>query len=266
LLKSKRRTYLKDPDKRGFLRLEFQCGEWAAIAGSGGSAMVQEKVKVLIIEDDWQAAGQIADYLSEFGFAVDHTDTVTQGISNIKHGEYDVVLLDLNLPDYDGYELLKTMRHHAPIPIIVISAYSDTSYKVRAFRFGASDYMTKPLDLEELEARIWTVLGRVNRVGERLAKGAGSDDMALRIEEFRLWHNGLSERLTGAEERLLALLLERQGSVVRRNELLEALQTNGSERSLDYHIKNIRKKLEKVGVPGKTLQTVYGMGYQMLPL
>ncbi len=115
--------------------------------------------KILLVEDDDNSALLISNFLEEFDFIVDIVNTVTDAISNINFNKYSIILLDINLPDFNGFEVLKFVnKNKKNIPILVLSAYSDKNTKLQAFKLGASDYMVKPIDPEELEARIWVQL------------------------------------------------------------------------------------------------------------
>ena len=110
--------------------------------------------KILLIEDDELASEFIYTYLEDCGFNVDVVFTAVEGVAWLKSKEYSLVLLDLNLPDFDGHEIIKRVRTFSTIPIIVTSASSDTRSKVLASNYGANDYMVKPIDLEELVVRM----------------------------------------------------------------------------------------------------------------
>jgi len=109
-------------------------------------------VKILLIEDDELASELIYNFLVDSGFDVTPLFTATDGIAYLRNENVDIVLLDINLPDFDGFEVLKNIRQHSTLPVIVTSAFSETKSKLIAFKYGANDYMVKPLDLEELEA------------------------------------------------------------------------------------------------------------------
>ena len=125
---------------------------------------MMQKVRILLVEDDELASELIYTYLTECGFEIEPVFTATDSVAKIKNENFDLLLLDINLPDFDGFEVLKSIKNHTSIPIIVTSAYNDTQRKLMAFKYGASDYMTKPLDLEELEARIWLQLGKNSEI------------------------------------------------------------------------------------------------------
>ncbi len=217
-----------------------------------------EKIKVLIVEDDELASELIATYLTDSGFDVTTVFTATDGISYAHQGGYSVLLLDLNLPDFNGYEVLKAIKDSVPVPAIVISAYSDTKSKILAFRYGANDYITKPIDMEELEARIWVQLSRHSTIKTEKA------DPTFVIKDFNIFFKGALLDLTSIEFKILAMLIRNKNQTIERKALVELLSTLSSNRSLDNHIKNIRKKLGDTGKKNMHLRTEYGVGYKLV--
>jgi DNA-binding response OmpR family regulator len=216
--------------------------------------------KILLIEDDDDTAILIKEFLEEYDFDVCVISTITDAISNIKFNKYSLVLLDLNLPDFEGYEFLKFIhKNRINISVIVISAYSDKNSKLQAFRLGACDYMIKPIDPEELEARIWVHLKNNSLFIEKVNKSRFQiNDNLIIFEDSPL-------RLTKTEFEILKYLIQNKNQTVSRDKLLDFLSSIvQSDRSLDYHIKNIRIKLGDNGSNPKYLLTEYGMGYKLI--
>ncbi len=219
--------------------------------------LIVNLVKVLYIEDDMTTAKFVVEFLEEYGFSVEHTDSITMALSFLNQNEFHLILLDLNLPDFSGFELLKT-ANISQIPIIVISALNDTHTKVQAFRYGASDYMVKPIDLLEMEARIWAHLrqrGVMSRPKEK-------DIFDIKNNQFYM--DGTIIDLTPTEFSIFQMLLKNKNRVLPREKLYEALSSISSPRTLDYHIKNIREKIEKEPKNPKYLKTEYGVGYKLI--
>ena len=216
--------------------------------------------KILLVEDDDNSALLISNFLEEFDFIVDIVNTVTDAISNINFNKYSIILLDINLPDFNGFEVLKYLnKNKINLPVIVISAYSDKNSKLQAFKLRANDYMVKPIDPEELEARIWVQLKNVSTFVEKAEKNI------FRLENNQIIFEDKPLKLTKTEFEILKYLMGNRNSVVKRESLLSCLssiiQTN---RSLDYHIKNIRIKIGDNGVNPKYLITEYAVGYKLL--
>ena len=217
-----------------------------------------KKTQILLIEDDEIASELIYDFLVDCDFKVDVVNTVTDGISYIKQNGYSLVILDLNLPDFSGFELLKSIKNSISLPIIITSAYSDTQTKVKAFKYGASDYMVKPIDLEELEVRIWALLGRYSEIKTQDEKNI------FKIENNFIIFKQNQLELTSIEFEILSILVKYKNQVISRKDLASSLSKISNLRSLDHHIKNIRKKIGDDGKNSFYLKTEYGVGYKLV--
>lgn len=217
-----------------------------------------DNTKILIIEDDITTSELLYNFLCDCNFIADIVETITDGISFIKQNNYDIILLDLNLPDFSGFELLKEIKQFKSVPIIIISAYSDTKTKVKAFKYGANDYMTKPVDLEELEARIWALLSRHSEINIQQKQNT------FHIKDNQIFFKDIQLNLTTTEFEILSILIKNQNQLIKRDVLAASLSTISSSRSLDYHIKNIRKKIGDNGSNSLYLKTEYGMGYKLI--
>jgi len=216
------------------------------------------KKKILLLEDDELVSELICSYLSESGFIIEPVFIATDGVAKIKNESFDLLLLDINLPDYNGFEVLKSLNNHISLPIIVTSAYSDTQTKLLSFKYGANDYMTKPLDLEELEARIWLQFEKNSEIKIE------NEKKIFKIRNNQVYFQQRQLNLTTIEFELFSLLLENKNSVIQREELVNTLSSVGSNRSLDNHIKNIRKKIGDNGTKSQYIKTEYGVGYKLI--
>lgn len=219
------------------------------------------KYNILLIEDDDISAMLIKNFLEESNFKIEIANTVTTAISNMKFERYSLILLDISLPDFDGFEVLKYInRNNTNIPVIIISALSDKNSKLEAFKLGANDYMVKPIIIEELEARIWVQLKNISNFMEKI-----NDNKTFQLKNNSIIFGKESLKLTKIEYKILKYLIENKNSVVQREHLLKFLSSNSlSDRSLDYHIKNIRIKIEEDRANPKYLITDYGVGYRMI--
>jgi len=211
------------------------------------------KYRIILVEDDEEAGFYTQEFLEDFDFDVDVFTLATDAIANIKYKKYDILLLDLNLPDFDGFEVLKAIKNLVAIPTIVISAHSDIKTKLKAFKLGALDYIVKPYNLEELEARIWVAFGKGNVQPK--------DKDTFYIDEKHILFKDEVLKLTQIEFGILQMLIKNKNSITTRDALASSLSTISSQRSLDYHIKNIRKKIDDNGLNSKYLKTEYGVGY-----
>lgn len=213
---------------------------------------------ILLIEDDHETALLLKEYLDNIDFNVDIFDTVTSAISHFNFKKYSLILLDINMPDFNGFEVMKFLsKNQLNIPVIIISAYSDKNIKLQAFKMGANDYMVKPIDPEELEARIWVQLRNHTDLTVEKTK-------TFEISENTIYFDAEPLNLTKTEFDILSLLIKNKNSVVKRDYLLDFLSSISiNNRSLDYHIKNIRKKLKDNATNPKYLITEYGVGYKI---
>jgi len=215
------------------------------------------KVKLLLIEDDELASEIICNFLSDCGFEVKPVFLVTDGLSQLNNINYDLLILDMNLPDFSGFELLKNIKNRISLPIIITSAYSDTKSKVLAFKYGASDYMVKPLDLEELEARIWVQLGKNSEIK------SSQEKKIFEQKDVNIFFKEKLLDLTTIEFEILTQLIQKKNQTVSREDLISSLSSLSSHRSLDNHIKNIRKKIGDNGNHAVYIKTEYGIGYKL---
>lgn len=160
------------------------------------------------------------------------------------------------MPDYDGFELLKFLKkNNISIPVITISAYSQMPKKLEAFKLGVVDYMVKPVDMEELEARIWVHLSKDSKI-----ESTKSDDTFKNIDNIIYFKNNPLQ-LTSTEFKIFNILLENKNILITREDLAKSLSSKSNPRTLDFHIQNIRKKLDN---EHEYIVTEYAMGYKLM--
>jgi DNA-binding response OmpR family regulator len=215
--------------------------------------------RILLVEDDLKLGRQIVGTLREAGFACEWLTNGTQALS-IAPRAFGLLILDLMLPGAYGLDVLKELRSHSDLPVLVLSAKNDAGVKVRALELGADDYLTKPFWPEELLARVEARLRRpVMQRSDRIEAGTLSIDLAAR----RVSVAGRAVELTRVEFDLLHALARRPGAAITRAQLAETAldpEREGGERTLDVHVSRLRKKL---GVCGGWLATVWGVGYRL---
>ncbi len=216
-------------------------------------------IKILIVEDDETASYLMKSFLEDCDFLVDTVSTVTDGVSCLKNNNYTLLLLDLNLPDFSGFDLLSNIANSVAIPTIVISAYSDTKTKVKAFKYGANDYLTKPIDFLELEARIWALLSRKDNIKLVPVK----EDVIFKIDSNQIYFKNEILHLTALEFDILSYFINHKGQIISREQLTNSIASVKSHRLLDNHIRNIRKKIEEDSSKPVYLKTEYGLGYRL---
>ncbi len=224
---------------------------------------ISSPMRLLIIEDDPQAAGFIVKGLSQAGHVIDHAGTGPQGLAMALDGTYDALVVDRMLPGMDGLSVIEALRSDGKtVPVLILSALSQVDDRVRGLKAGGDDYLTKPFAFSELEARLEALLRR-GRGDEAPTTRFSVGDLELDILERRVTRQGKTIPLQPREFKLLEFLLRHAGQVVTRTMLLEGVwdyhfdpQTN----VIDVHISRLRGKIDK-GFDPPLLHTVRGAGY-----
>lgn len=224
-------------------------------------------INILMIEDDLELAEILREYLLQYNIFVTNYDTPELGISGLRLKKYDLVILDLSLPNIDGIEVCKMIREQYSLPIIISSARSNIGDKVACFSHGADDFLPKPYDTQELILRIKSILRRCaspNLAKEKLQKEAIFIHKEERMEILK--ENILLE-LTNAEYYILAYLIKRAGFVVSREEILtnvDAIKYESTYKSIDVLIGRVRSKIEDNSRKPKYIQSIRGVGYKLV--
>lgn len=217
---------------------------------------------ILIIDDEPVMLDLLSLYLSPLGYRCIKVDSGLKGIKYLEENNVDLILLDIMMPEMDGWETCKEIRNHWDTPIIMLTARDSKEDIVKGLKGGADDYISKPFDEEELVARIEAVLRRQkNNHGVIQFNGLSLDQDA-----FQLQFKGININLTPKEFGLITLFLTNQNIVFTREHLITSIwgyEVSTEDRTIDSHIRNLRKKLRKAGFPAeKYLQTVWGIGYK----
>ncbi len=218
-------------------------------------------VKVLLVEDEDAIAVPLAEGLRREGFEVSRVAT---GLEALEAPEPDLVLLDLRLPDVDGYEVCRTLRGRSRVPIIVVTARGEEVDRVVGLELGADDYIVKPFGFRELVARIRAVMRRTAPRADVAAGPLRVGALEVDPRSRRATLDGRELGLTVKEFDLLALLASDAGAVISRRQILEEVWDThwlGTTKTLDVHVASIRKKL---GDPG-WVETVRGVGFRLRP-
>ena len=224
-------------------------------------------MRVLLIEDDETTSRSVELMLSSEGFNVYCTDLGEEGLDLGKLYDYDIILLDLNLPDMHGYDVLKKMRlSKVSTPILILSGLNDMEDKVKGLGFGADDYVTKPFHREELVARIHAVVRRSKGHAQSIIK---TGKLAVNLDAKTVEANGQRVHLTGKEYAMLELLSLRKGTTLTKEMFLNHLYGGMDEPELkiiDVFICKLRKKLALVTGGDNYIETVWGRGYVLRDL
>ncbi|EJF94594.1 response regulator transcription factor [Bartonella taylorii] len=219
-------------------------------------------MRVLLIEDDKATTQSIELMLKSANFNVYITDLGEEGIDLGKLYDYDIILLDLNLPDMSGYDVLRTLRlAKIKTPVLILSGMNAIEDKVRGFGFGADDYMTKPFHKDELIARIHAVVRRSKGHAQSIIV---TGDLTVNLDAKTVEVAGRPVHLTGKEYQMLELLSLRKGTTLTKEMFLNHLYGGMDEPELkiiDVFICKLRKKLEAVSSHVNYIDTVWGRGY-----
>lgn len=220
---------------------------------------------ILVVDDKANVRTMVREYLEESGYYVVTAENGRQALFAARQEKPDLILLDIMMPEMDGYEFIRTYRKERDVPIILLTARLEETDKVLGLELGADDYVTKPFGMRELVARIRAVL-------RRAGKDAAAPDL-LRVADVVLDTStrtvtvaGDYVDLTPSEFTLLETLMAAPGRVFSRLDLLEILQggiAEGAERTIDVHIRNLRAKLELDPKEPRYIETVFGVGYRM---
>lgn len=219
---------------------------------------------VLIVDDDVKLVQLLQTYFNKEGFITYTAGDGFGALQAARERKPDIMVLDLMLPNMDGWEVCRSIRRDSDLPIIMLTARDEESDRLVGLEIGADDYVTKPFSPKEVVARAKAILRRVYKSGGRngLIK---EGDLAIDLERHQVTLGSQLVDLTPTEFKLLEVLVVNAGKVFSRLQLVEQTQGytfEGYERTIDAHIKNLRRKLEVNPKAPRYIQTVYGIGYK----
>ncbi len=227
--------------------------------------------QILIIDDDQKLCALLQEYLGRFDYQVDARYLPSTGLQHLEQQRPDLVILDVMLPEMDGFEVLKQIRRSSQVPVIMLTARGEVTDKVVGLELGADDYLPKPFEPRELVARIQTVLRRLNggngNTNDESATCLTSDDLELDLLRRNLKVNGEAVELTTMEYELLAILMQQPGQLLSRNDLMEQIRGidwDALNRSIDMSISRLRQKLGDDPKSARYIKTVRAKGYQFI--
>ena len=219
-------------------------------------------INILIIEDDTALSNGIVYALKDDNFAFVQAFDLATAKEQIKSNSFDLIILDINLPDGNGFELLADIRRTLDTPVIVLTVNDMETDIVTGFELGADDYITKPFSLMVLRARVGA---RLRKAKKQLPKTISIDKFSFSFDEMVFLKNGRPIELSKTEQKLLRILVENRGKTVSRSELVDRIWTDGTEyvdeNALSVTIKRLRDKLEDSPSNPQYIKTVYGIGY-----
>jgi two-component system, OmpR family, response regulator BaeR len=218
--------------------------------------------KILVVEDEPKLAGLLADYLRAAGYEADCIGDGREVVPTVQASAPDLILLDLMLPGRDGLEVCRELRTFTDVPIVMVTARVEEVDRLLGLELGADDYICKPFSPREVVARVRAILRRVQRGPVSTATLGLTIDEATHRAEFR----GAALDLTPVEFRLLKTLAAAPGRVFSRQQLLDNLYADHrivTDRTVDSHIKNLRRKLQAISPEHELIQSIYGVGYKL---
>jgi DNA-binding response OmpR family regulator len=228
--------------------------------------------RILIVEDDQSIANLQKDYLELSGYSVMIVNSGSEGLAALESKEFELVILDIMLPDIDGFEVLRTIREQDEIPVLLVSARAEEIYKINGLGLGADDYITKPFSSGELVARVSAHLNKFERMKERFGKGNEGSHIQVRGLEIqkdsrRVFVNGNEVMMAQKEFDLLVFLLKHANRVIGKEELFEriwGMDALGDASTVTVHIARIREKIEENPSKPQYIGTVWGSGYRFM--
>ena len=222
-------------------------------------------MRILVVDDERLLVKGIKFNLESEGYQVDGAYTGTQALDLFAERRYDLVVLDLMLPEVDGLTVCRRIRESSNVPIIMVTAKSESSDKLLGFEYGADDYVTKPFDILELKARVRAILKRTaQRPEQQESELLASGDLMLDVLQRDVTVRGTHVELTAKEFDLLAVLMENRGRVFSRDDLLTRVWGAGYPgdiRTVDVHVRRLREKLERDDANPEYILTKWGVGY-----
>ena len=224
--------------------------------------------RILIVEDEVAIADLEKDYLELSGFEVEIENDGKSGLNRALSEDFDLFILDLMLPEVDGFEICRQIREHKNTPILMVSAKKDDIDKIRGLGLGADDYVTKPFSPSELVARVKAHLARYERlIGSNIVENDIVEIRGIRIDKTarRVWVNGGEKQFTTKEFDLLTFLAENPNHVFTKEELFREIwdmESIGDIATVTVHIKKIREKIEMNTNKPQYIETIWGVGYR----
>lgn len=220
---------------------------------------------ILVIDDEKRLVSLLQSYLQQEGYRVAAAYNGREALSVARREKPDLIILDIMMPEMNGYEFMREHRKESDTPIIMLTAKVEDEDKIIGLELGADDYVTKPFKPRELMARVRNVLRRAGK-NEPKGKTLKASDLSLDRETREVFVGDRAVDLTPSEFDLLAALMSAPGKVFSRLDLLDVIQGvryEGYERTIDAHVKNLRAKIEPDSRKPRYIETVYGVGYRL---
>lgn len=217
-------------------------------------------ISILLVDDDADLRSLMSEFFSEHGYQVTVAPDGARGLELARQPQFDLVILDVMMPALDGFAVLEQLRKTSKVPVIMLTARTETASRIHGLESGADDYLPKPFDPQELLARVRAILRRTQ--SEPAAGPVEVSGVRLDAASRTVFQHGKSVSLTSVEFDILEVLVRAAGRVVSRDELMQRLyqrEATPFDRSIDVHVSHLRKKLED---SDNLIRTVRGVGYQ----
>ncbi|PSB29560.1 response regulator transcription factor RpaB [Stenomitos frigidus] len=228
----------------------------------------RSKQTILVVDDDANIRRILATRLSMAGYIVSTAADGSQALTSFRQQAPDLIVLDVMMPELDGYDVCRTLRKESNVPIILLTALANVADRITGLEAGADDYMVKPFSPKELETRIRCILRRLDKVNDDATTSGILEVGSLRIETYtrKVYQNNVPVRLTDMEFNMLKLLVSQAGVCISRLEILEKVwgynqPSLGDVRIVDVHISRLREKLQALPEQAESIVTVRGKGY-----
>jgi two-component system response regulator CpxR len=222
--------------------------------------VVDVATRILLVDDDRELAALMEEFFASQGFTLESAGNGPDGLAAALSGGYDLVLLDVMMPGFDGFELLRRLRATSDVPVLMLTARTESQSRILGLDTGADDYLPKPFEPLELIARIRAILRRARAI--ETPQPLEISGVRLEPGSRRAYYHGEPVEITSIEYDILETLMRSAGRVVSRDELMQRLyqrEATPFDRSVDVHISHLRRKLDG---PDELIRTVRGVGYQ----
>lgn len=222
-------------------------------------------MNILIVEDNPELAIELKNFLSASGYVCKIAKNCSTALEEINSNDYDIMLLDLGLPDGNGFEILKTARKvQSKMAVIILTARGELDDRINGLQLGADDYLTKPFALTELNARLFAIIRRIHGF---VVNDLDIHDFSLQLQDYKVHYDGTPVKLTKKEFDIFQYLVLNKNRVITRLQLTEhiwgdILEVNSDSNFIDVHVRNLRKKLEKHAAI-EWFETVRSVGYRI---
>jgi len=226
-------------------------------------------ISVLIIDDDIEFCDMLRDYLARHKIRLNASHDGTSGLAEVRSHSYDLILLDIMLPDIDGYEVLRRLRASSSLSVLLLSTLGSEDDRIMGLDEGADDYLPKPFNPRELVSRIAAILRRLDQASAwSQSVASGRSGLVINRAAREAYYRGNLLNLTDVEFSLLCIFLESPGTVLGREDLVRRVfqrPFNPLDRSLDMHISRLRRKLAEFGAFADPIKTIRSSGYLYSP-